>query len=76
MSQHRVEQSTGMRAIVVILAALVSGFLLYFAGVPLLGYIIFDWGRFLAACVALFLLYLTAVGVGVCWAMRGRNSRS
>ena len=63
------------RALVTGLSGLVGALLLYFAGVPLLGLLIDDWGRFLVGVTVMVGLYGLAIVVGVAWIIRGRSER-
>jgi len=64
------------RALVVGLSAVAGGLLLYFVGIPLLGMVFEDWGRFLIGVVALAAAYCFALGAGVAWIMRGPRAIS
>ena len=63
------------RALVTGLSALVGASILYFAGVPLLGLLVDDWGRFLVGVTVMVALYGLVIVAGIAWIIRGRSER-
>ena len=61
------------RILVVVISALVGAFSLYFAGVPILGWLIHDWGQFLFVLAVIVGLYVVLLGAGVTWIFRGKG---
>ncbi|RST30114.1 hypothetical protein HMF7854_04210 [Sphingomonas ginkgonis] len=62
------------RSMVVACFTVVGALLLYFVGVPLLGYFVGDWGRFLLAVCISLAVFSACVGGGIAWAARGADA--
>jgi len=63
------------RALIVGLGAPILALLLWFGGVPLLGWMIEDWGTFLIAVTVGVAAYAVLLGAGVAWILRGPSRR-